>query len=239
MAGPLGRRPPTDDRHIQRYPLTATTVPRMPTPVVLGLNWYAAFDTPLLKDGNFWIGRGADWGPVRGGHAICIKPPALLDRTDWWGFYDQGHEGACVGFSLARMMTLLNRKRYAAGELYVRAKQVDEWPGEDYDGTSVRAGCDVLRDFGARPTRVIHGVQTAASWMAAEGIAANRWAKNIADIAWCLSPADYGATVTSAGYVALVNSWGQGYPHQVRLPLAALQRLVFEEDGEAAVVTDR
>jgi hypothetical protein len=52
-------------------------------------------------------------------------------------------------------------------------------------------------------------------------------------------PADYGATVTSAGYVTLVNSWGHGYPHQVRLPLAALQRLVFEEDGEAVVVTDR
>jgi hypothetical protein len=184
MTGPLGRRRATDDRHIQRYPLTATTVPTTPTPVVIGMNWYHAFDTPLLKDGNFWIGRETDWGPVRGGHAICIKPPALRDSTGWWAFYDQGNEGACVGFAISRMMTLLNRKRYAADELYSRAKQIDEWPGEDYDGTSVRAGCDVARTEGLHVVRA----GKAGPLSPDDGIAANRWATNLAEIAWCLSP---------------------------------------------------
>ncbi|MGW0196580.1 hypothetical protein [Nonomuraea sp. NPDC003201] len=42
------------------------------TPVVLGCNWYADFDTPREqgKEGP-WIGRG-DLGRVRGGHAICV-----------------------------------------------------------------------------------------------------------------------------------------------------------------------
>jgi hypothetical protein len=48
------------------------------------------------------------------------------------------------------MMSLLNRKRYDAGWLYHEAQRIDEWPGEDYDGTSVRAGMDVLRTEGHR-----------------------------------------------------------------------------------------
>lgn len=40
------------------------------TPFVLGINWYAAFDSPVYKNG-WWIGQGADLGAIRGGHAIC------------------------------------------------------------------------------------------------------------------------------------------------------------------------
>jgi hypothetical protein len=232
---PLGRREPTDLRHVERYPLTAATLPDRPTPVVLGVNWYQAFDRPQedaegLPFGRtaYWIGRGTDWGRVRGGHAVVLKPRFVEDPATWWSFYDQGQEGACVGFAASRMMSLLNRSRYGARWLYREAQKIDEWPGEAYSGTSVRAGMDVLRDAGHR--RSVAGVLRPVE--ARHGIAANRWATDVEDILACLGD-------RNAGYVTVLNSWGRAYPHFVRLPVEALHRLVFAEGGEATVVVDR
>jgi hypothetical protein len=43
-------------------------------PVTGGFNWYTAFDSEgIQKIGmDYWIGRGGDLGPIRGGHCICI-----------------------------------------------------------------------------------------------------------------------------------------------------------------------
>jgi hypothetical protein len=230
---PLGRRPPTDDEHIQKYSLTLQTVPDKPTPVVLGLNWYQNFDSPQNVRVNgrteWWIGLDKDWGSIRGGHAIVVKPDAVTDTAGWWGFYDQGNEGACVGFSSSRMMSLLNRKRYDAGWLYHEAQRIDEWPGEDYDGTSVRAGMDVLRTEGHRRK---FGPLTLPPSLDA-GIKENRWATNVVEVLACLHDD------VNSDSVILCNSWGKfGYPHYVHLPLDALARLL-REDGEATVVVDR
>lgn len=35
-----------------------------------------------------------------------------------------------------------------ANQFYFEAQKVDEWDGEDYDGTSVRAGCKVFKEHG-------------------------------------------------------------------------------------------
>lgn len=71
---------------------------------------------------------------------------------------DQGTEGACTGFGLAALVNFLNFKDavvadYAAGRLkpnlkmppsvsprmlYENARLYDEWPGEDYEGSSCR-----------------------------------------------------------------------------------------------------
>lgn len=236
-ARPLGRRPPTDDRHLQRYSLTPGTVPDKPTPVVLGIWWYAAFDTPteLTVNGRkqYWIGLGDNWGGIRGGHAICVKPDALVDTGGWWSFYDQGREGACVGFAASRMMSLLNRKRYDARWLYHEAQEIDEWPGEDYDGTSVRAGMDVLRLSGHRRKLGPFTLSTNPD----HGIVENRWATNVDDVLACLH------NLPERGDIVLLNSWGKlhgkdGYAHHVHLPLEALDRLL-RENGEATVVVDK
>jgi hypothetical protein len=229
---PLGRRPPTDDLHVQKYGLTLQTVPDTPTPVVLGINWYQNFDAPQSINVHgkmqWWIGLEQDWGSIRGGHAICVKPDGITDTAGWVSFYDQGNEGACVGFSESRMMSQLNRKRYDAEWLYHQAQKSDEWPGEDYDGTSVRAGFDVLRTIGHRrkwgPFTLPENIN--------EGISANRWAQNIVEVLACLHDD------VNSDSVVLTNSWGKSYPHYVHLPLAALDRLL-KEDGEAGIVTDR
>lgn len=66
---------------------------------------------------------------------------------------DQGREGACVGFACANELAArpwadgaINNRH--ARDLYHRARQLDEWPGEDYEGTSVLAGMKALMETG-------------------------------------------------------------------------------------------
>jgi hypothetical protein len=240
--GALGLRKPVDNLHSELYPIRRLTLQelREPTPVIIGVNWYTNFDRYVTKkDGivtSHWVGLDANLGSVRGGHCVCLKPPKLTDPTSWWRFYDQGEEGACVGFGSVRAMSLCNRKRYSGNALYRKAQEIDDWddtPPEE--GTSVRAACDVLRTLGAAP--VVRGVEEAFSEL--EGILANRWTSKVEEIAWCLSPDDNGALVLNLGYVTFLNSWGEtGYPHLTRMPLEVLQRLL-NEDGEATIFTDR
>ncbi|GAB6145897.1 C1 family peptidase [Desulfocicer niacini] len=73
---------------------------------------------------------------------IQLKPE--LDNRDGAIILDQGMEGACTGFGLAAVINLLQTKRsgkpFQASPrmLYEMAKKHDEWPGEDYDGSSCR-----------------------------------------------------------------------------------------------------
>jgi len=227
----LDRLVPPDWEHVIKYGLSAETTPDTPTPVVLGINWYAAFDSPELDSkGRYWIGRGS-LGRLRGGHAIAVKCALKTDPLSWWDFYNQGSEGACVGFSCSRMMSLLNRARYEARWLYREAQKVDAWPGENYEGTSVRAGLDVLRSRGHCRVGLLGKVYPED---VTAGISVYRWAT---------SPEQVHDTIKmpladSLNAVPLLNSWGRSYPHIVWLPDEVLFRLI-QEDGEAGLVTDR
>lgn len=235
----LGRIEPTDDRHLQKYPLTAATLPAKPSHVVIGVPWYATFFLPVADPklpNTFWIARSdTPWGAVVGGHAVCLKSPHISDLPGWHKFYNQGQEGACVGFAASRHQSGHNRKRYAAFDLYWAAQKVDEWPGEDYSGTSVRAAFDVMRDSGLWVSRS----GKASGPLHKEGISVNRWATSIEDVAMCLSPQDAGRAILNRGWVEFLNSWGTAYPHRTRIELDSLYRLLFRENGDATVATDR
>lgn len=79
---------------------------------------------------------------------------------------DQGKEGACTGFGLATVVNYLLRTRrqvpgtmeVSADMLYRLARRYDEWPGEDYDGSSAR---------GAMKGWHKHGVCSTPAWVAA------------------------------------------------------------------------
>ena len=98
--------------------------------------------------------------------------------------YDQGSEGACVGFALSWAMSILNRRFYSAMDLYRQAQRQDEWPGESYSGTSVRAGCDVLRERGHK---LLHRHNHVHDWDPAHGIQRNEWASSVDDIRTCIA----------------------------------------------------
>lgn len=227
MAHPLGRIAPPDDKHVRLFGLSDKTMPTSPTPVVLGIAWYSGFDRPLYRQGAYWIGVGTNWGQVRGGHAICAKPPALTDVNGAYRFYDQGTEGACVGFSSSRMMTTLNSRFYDAMQLYNEARKIDGIKGP-HDGTTVRAAMDILRQRG----HWRRDQQATTGPFLEDGIKVNRWATSVSEIVQCLKQP------STQQYIVLMNSWGNGYPQYVRLPLEGLARLL-REDGEATIVTDR
>jgi hypothetical protein len=75
---------------------------------------------------------------------------------------DQGSEGACTGFALAAVVNFLLRsrnfdRRVSPRMLYDMARRYDEWPGENYEGSSAR---------GAMKGWVAHGVANIDSWTA-------------------------------------------------------------------------
>ena len=76
-------------------------------------------------------------------------PRSYTWRCDTW--LDQGSEGACVGFGwsheLAARPVVLPVTNESALGIYNEARKVDEWPGEDYSGTSVLAGAKVLNSL--------------------------------------------------------------------------------------------
>ncbi len=98
--------------------------------------------------------------------------------------YDQGAEGACVGFSASWAMSILNRRFYDAGWLYREAQKIDEWPGESYSGTSVRAGMEVLRSLGHR---FLHNHAHEHAPQVEDGIDEYRWATTVEEVRTCIA----------------------------------------------------
>lgn len=71
----------------------------------------------------------------------------------WRDDYFRGDQGAtphCVGYAWAHWLAnapIRGQYLEPAG-VYTCAQRFDEWRGESYEGTSVRAGCKVLRSLG-------------------------------------------------------------------------------------------
>jgi hypothetical protein len=98
--------------------------------------------------------RSRDY-PVR--RALRATPTIAPKRWRLGAITDQHSEGACVGHGHTTDLIAspygnftvdsTTASLYAAG-IYHRAKQIDEWPGEAYDGTSVLAGAKVMAERG-------------------------------------------------------------------------------------------
>ncbi len=87
---------------------------------------------------------------------------------------DQGKEGACTGYGLATVIHSLLRRRVPDPDatpvsphmLYAMAKRYDEWPGENYEGSSAR---------GAMKGWHKHGVCSEKLWPKTKADGAGRW----------------------------------------------------------------
>ena len=247
--GRLGRFIPDDWGHVEGYPLTALPEEERPTrvPVVIGVNWYAELFRPEMDagTGEYFVARD---GPsslttIEGGHCVCLEPGGEPDTEEWWDFYDQGREGACVGFGWSRCMTILNQgKIYAPRWLWDRSKESDQWPETnpgDNEGTSVRSAGEVLNGHGHVPweddlSDDDHMERASYSPTLEEGISTFRWAQSIDEVHGVLG----NDRADELGAVPFLNSWGRGYPHRTWMPDEVLDRLMAEQ-GEVAIPTDR
>jgi C1A family cysteine protease len=100
---------------------------------------------PDDRDGSYPMRRAL---PSRGVHVpeyrYWVTAPVM----------DQGATSQCVAYTWrqwlnsAPIMDRLSRKGPDVRTIYKRAQQIDEWYGEDYDGTSVRAGAKVMVEHG-------------------------------------------------------------------------------------------
>ena len=82
------------------------------------------------------------------------KPTSKTWRTSRPAL-DQGQTSRCVAFSWTQFLGAQPiqtrakvRTEDALNELYHQAQVLDEWPGEDYNGTSVRGGAKALQAAG-------------------------------------------------------------------------------------------
>jgi hypothetical protein len=86
--------------------------------------------------------------------ALMQLQPSLDNRSSVPKILDQGREGACTGFGLAAVINLLNAEKrslqFSASMrmLYEMAKKHDEWPGEDYAGSSCRGAIRGWKNMG-------------------------------------------------------------------------------------------
>ena len=86
--------------------------------------------------------------------ALIQLRPELDRRGSVPKILDQGQEGTCTGFALAALINLLNAERsngtFKASPrmLYEMAKKHDEWPGEDYTGSSCRGAIRGWKNMG-------------------------------------------------------------------------------------------
>jgi hypothetical protein len=101
-----------------------------------------------------------DWNPRHDPASLQFPIRAALgtveDKPRAWDLgevLDQGQEGACVGFGwTADLLASPRPDKYAtaavgnrfARNVYFDAQRIDEWEGENYEGTSVLAGAKVI-----------------------------------------------------------------------------------------------
>ncbi|MDB5944691.1 MAG: hypothetical protein JWQ13_4257, partial [Ramlibacter sp.] len=101
-----------------------------------------------------------------------VEVPTHIPLADYLAWripvLDQGEEGACTGFGLATVANFLLQRRkvvpdktpVSARMLYEMARRYDEWPGEDYSGSSAR---------GAMKGWHKHGVCADDAWTSGPG----------------------------------------------------------------------
>jgi len=107
-----------------------------------------------------------DWSPLfdkrsRDYSVRSIFSKDIKEETKMWKegtVLDQGSEGACVGFGwTAELLSepfAPNKQpselvgNTIANSFYKRAQKIDEWPGEQYEGTSVLAGAKIMMQDG-------------------------------------------------------------------------------------------
>lgn len=177
---------------------------------------------------------------------------------------DQGQQGACVGFGwahelAARPISVPGITNEIARGIYYEAQKADEWPGEDYSGTSVLAGAKIITArgyqsgyrwcFGLNDLILAVGytgpVVMGTYWY--EGMFepdANGFIHPTGNImgghCWDVTRVAIQLPTRPVGYFTMVNSWGSDWGRNgtAKVTFGDMATLLAM-DGEACVPTGR
>lgn len=183
----------------------------------------------------------------------------------WWG--DQGYLPYCVGFSWLHWVEdgpITHSQTRSAGtgpiidpsHLYREAQKVDQWVGENYDGTSVRAGAKVLMRMGIvggyrwawDADTVVRALLTAGpvvvgTWWYSEMFDPKRDGNKLVIRARGTKMGGHAYLIngvnTQSGLVRIKNSWGKswGSGGHAYMPIGDLDKLI-KDQGEACLATE-
>jgi len=138
--------------------------------------------------------------------------------------------------------------------IYHAAQQVDEWPGEDYAGTSVRAGAKVLQSLGHVASYVwAFTAEDVATWLlSGHGtcVAGTAWTSGM------MRPNDKGFIAPTgnsvgghaylivgynrvSGVFRILNSWGSWGQNGRAWILGEHLDVLIRDDGEAATAIEQ
>jgi hypothetical protein len=187
------------------------------------------------------------------------KSAVGIESRHWYmpSALDQGNTSSCVGHAWAHWLMAgptTNKLPFTAFEIYHRAQKVDEWPGESYDGTSVRGGAKVLQTEGRvssyswafdAETVVNHVLTTGPMVLGTSWYRSMFTPHDKTGVMEISGPNDGGHAYLIAGVsrktglARILNSWGLGWAQKGRawLRLSDLERLILE-DGEACVAVE-
>ena len=191
--------------------------------------------------------------------ALITIPPTLPKYRYYsvTSILDQGASPTCVGhawrgwLSAGTIRNLGGPNPYA---LYDAAQRVDEWPGEDYDGTSVRAGAKVLQSLGfITEYRWAWDASTVKLWLLmgyGPVVFGTNWTRSMftPDRQGYVRPT--GAVVGGHAYLCVgyssaadafrfVNSWGRGWGQVGRFWMRGVDvTALLHADGEACTAVE-
>jgi hypothetical protein len=196
---------------------------------------------------------------------MAAQPRRGVSSKTWYvrGVLDQGATPQCVAYSGSKYLTchpICNKPPMTEAELYHQCQLVDEWPGEDYDGTSVRALFKVLKRLGYVGTyRWAWNVDTIVNHILSTGpvVVGTEWfmgmfdsdrydflrpeGESVGGHAWLLIGCDINKRCYdgSKGAFRMLNSWGSGWSSNGRawVSLKDMQTLL-DLDGEACVASE-
>ncbi len=188
--------------------------------------------------------------------AVPVLPRFRYYRTG--PVLDQGPFPHCVGFSWRQWLAsapLMSRNGPHAPDIYREAQKIDEWPGESYDGTSVRAGAKILTTLGfIREYRWAFDVADIRQWMLSGGgtvVLGTTWYSDMSRLDRNFFAKPTGRVQGGHAYLCVgyndvrgeftcLNSWGRDWGKHGRFRILGehLQTLL-DDFGEACVGTEQ